>query len=154
MKKEFIKSQRVKVSQEELDKINQLLSEIKNDEEKNPEYYNQFKPVENEDYMQEYVVIVETDNLVDVKNELKDEIIKQGYKSVDNFAKQFVKGNSKYKMSTIKMGLTENHKTSEEIISTISEALGFAFRRQYQLEKKPNNKVKAIGEIKNNSLCN
>jgi len=147
MKKEYITRSTFTLPKNEQNEIHKMLAKIE-EEEKDPNFYNNFKVVENPDYETEYIVIIETDNLVDIKNELRAEIIKRGYKSVDSFAKHILEENKnfKYSIGTIKMSLTPNHKTSIDVLNGISHVLGFEMKNIYQLEKKINTiKQKKIG---------
>ncbi len=79
-------------------------------------------------------IIVGTDNTDQLKNELKAEIIRQGYKSVTEFAK---KNHGKYKAGTIRMNLAKNDRNSEVVLAYVAKKLSFRNNKKisYELQK-------------------
>ena len=74
------------------------------------------------------------DFLNKLKNELKAEIIRQGYKSVTDFAN---KNHGRYKAGTIRMNLAKNDRSSEIVLAYVANKLGFRFNKKikYELQK-------------------
>ena len=127
--KKTIKQSQVYMSSKDVDNMVKELDE----EEKNPGFLNNLKmhqPMLNED--DEIIVI--TDNTDKLKNELKAEIIRQGYKSVTDFANQ---NHGRYKSGTIRMNLAKNDRSSEIVLAYIANKLGFRFNKKvkYELQK-------------------
>lgn len=127
--KKTIKEYKVYMPSEDVGKIVKEVEE----EEKLPDFLDKLKmqkPVLND--QDEFIVI--TDNTDKLKNELKAEIIRQGYKSVTDFAN---KNHGRYKAGTIRMNLAKNDRSSEIVLAYVANKLGFRFNKKikYELQK-------------------